>query len=163
MLTRRCSEVRISGMRRELAAAQLMSEYSSPSVEIDLGPSGSVQPVAVVATTQRLGGVRWWFNCPRCERRCAVLYRPRESEHYTCRICTGAGYESPRVSRRRRAEMRAMKIRARLEVDPTDGTVAKPAGMHQSTYERLVAQLRRFEWTAATLAPIPKSRGRRSS
>lgn len=163
MLTKRCSEVRIGAMRRQLEEAQLTSEDSSPSVVIDLGASGAVQHVAVVATTQRLGGVRWWFNCPTCARRCAVLYRPRGSERYTCRVCTGAGYESPKVSRRRRAEMRADKIRARLEVDPADGTVAKPVGMHQAKYERLVAQLRRFEWTAATLAPIPKSRARRSS
>lgn len=163
MLTKRCSEVRIGAMRRQLPKVQLPSEDPSPCVDINLGAPGAVQRIAVVATIQRLGGVRWWFSCPGCDRRCAVVYRHRESVRYTCRVCTGACYESPTVSRRRRAEMRAMKIRARLEVDPADGTVAKPAGMHQATYERLVAQLRRFEWTAATLAPIPKSRGRPSS
>jgi hypothetical protein len=163
MLTKWCSELRIGAMRRQLEKPQLTSEDPSPCVEIKLGAPGAAQRVAVVATTQRLGGVRWWFSCPGCERRCAVLYRPRESERYTCRICTGAGYDSPKVSRRRRAEMQAMKIRARLEVDPADGTVVKPAGMHQSTYERLVAELRRFEWAAATLAPIPKSRAHRRS
>ena len=163
MLTKRFSEVRIGGMRHQLETAQLMSEDPSLSVEIDVGPSGAVQHVAVVATRQRLGGVRWWFSCPRCERRCAVLYRPRESEHYACRVCTGADYESPKVSRRRRAERRAMKIRAKLEVDPADGTVAKPVGMHRATYERLLAELRRFEWAALITAPIPKYRSRRTS
>ena len=163
MLTKRCSEVRIGVLRRQLAKPQQTREDPSTPVDIDLGPHGAVQRVAVVATTQRLGGVRWWFSCPDCERRCAVLYRPPQSERYTCRICTRADYETPKVSRRRRAEMRALKIRAKLTVDPNDGTVAKPPGMHQATYERLVAQLRKFEWAAMTSPLSPKHRGRRTS
>ena len=163
MLPKRYSEVRIGAMRRQLPRGQQASDDPSPQVEVDLEPRGAVQHVALVATTQRLGGVRWWFSCPGCARRCAVLYRPPRRERYACRVCTGVDYETQKVSGRRRAEIRALKIRAKLEVDPNDGTVAKPAGMHQATYERLVAELRRFEWAAATLSPSPKYRGRRTS
>ena len=163
MLTTRCSEVRIGAMRRHLATALQKREDLSPCVEIDLGAPGAVQRVAIVATTQRLGGVRWWFSCPGCERRRAVLYRPSQSERYACRICAGADYETRKVSRHRRAELRALKIRTRLEIDPNDGTVAKPAGMHQATFKRLVAQLRRFEWAAMIAPPILNDRGRRTS
>src|SRR5688572_847932 len=99
MLPKRYSEVRIGAMRWQLPRGQQTSDDPSPQVEVDLEPRGAVQRVALVATTQRLGGVRWWFSCPGCERRCAVLYRPPRRQRYACRICTGVDYDTQKASR----------------------------------------------------------------
>ena len=37
------------------------------------------------------GGVRHWFSCPSCGRRCRILYG---GARFRCRLCRGARYES---------------------------------------------------------------------
>ena len=52
--------------------------------------------VSLVATGQRLGGVRWWFVCPSCEGRCGILFSPREIPvpDFACRRCWDLAYPS---------------------------------------------------------------------
>ena len=38
-------------------------------------------------TPCHLGGVRWWFICRECGRRCYKLYQPRHRRYFACRIC----------------------------------------------------------------------------
>src|SRR5215472_6808490 len=48
-------------------------------------------------TTQSAHGQQrrhWWFNCPRCNRRCRILYLPHGSPDFACRICLGLRYPS---------------------------------------------------------------------
>jgi len=52
------------------------------------------QVVFLVATEMRFGGVRWWFKCPRCFRRCANLHFEHVSEKFFCRVCLDLTYRS---------------------------------------------------------------------
>lgn len=47
--------------------------------------------VPIVKTATRFGGVRHWFACPSCGRRCRIMYG---GLHFRCRLCRRALYES---------------------------------------------------------------------
>lgn len=61
--------------------------------EIRLELVNTSQDVYLHSTPLNFGGVRWWFSCPRCGRRCAKLYLPRASA-FLCRMCHDLTYES---------------------------------------------------------------------
>ena len=50
--------------------------------------------VPVLTSQQAVGGVRYWFGCPRCDRRVGCLYSPAPSEPFWCRWCRGLRYMS---------------------------------------------------------------------
>ncbi|MDP2784897.1 MAG: hypothetical protein Q8O38_09955 [Sulfurimicrobium sp.] len=50
----------------------------------------------LTTTRHRNGGPRRWFACPRCDRRCAVLYL--RGGALACRQCHGLVYASQRES-----------------------------------------------------------------
>ena len=50
------------------------------------------QLVYLRPTQLRFGGRRWWFLCPKCDRRCAKLYLKPLHSVFFCRICQGVGY-----------------------------------------------------------------------
>lgn len=55
--------------------------------------------VGVDSTSANLGGSRWWWLCPKCERRCGKLYLPPRSDVLACRLCHSLSYESAQSSR----------------------------------------------------------------
>jgi hypothetical protein len=110
-----------------------------------------LEPVPLLRTAQPLGGERLWFACPRCCRRCAVLYGGRR---FLCRHCVGAPYGSQNEGAHDRLLRRAQAIRLRL--DGSASTIEpfppKPKNMHQKTYDRLARKceaLERAMWQAA--------------
>ena len=46
--------------------------------------------VPIITTPVHLGGVRQWFACPSCRRRCRILYG---GARFRCRLCRGARFE----------------------------------------------------------------------
>jgi YD repeat-containing protein len=60
--------------------------------------------LAVTATAQHLGGVRYWWRCPACGRRCRVLLAVALDAPIGCRRCQRARYSGdyPARDRRRR-------------------------------------------------------------
>ena len=48
--------------------------------------------VRLSTTRPHLGGLRWWFHCPRCQRRIGKLYKPPESAEFRCRQCHNLTY-----------------------------------------------------------------------
>ena len=68
-------------------------------------------------------GERMWFLCPRCRRRCCLLY---QCGGYACRLCLHLAYPIEREGCHDRAERRARKILNRVRFDPhrPDGKVA---------------------------------------
>lgn len=46
------------------------------------------------STPMNFGGVRWWFECPACERRCTKLHSPFISSQFKCRKCLDLTYHS---------------------------------------------------------------------
>jgi hypothetical protein len=58
----------------------------------------------VTTTRQPLGGVRRWWRCPVCGRRCRILVATDHRGLIGCRLCLGARYAAdyPARDRRRR-------------------------------------------------------------
>jgi hypothetical protein len=48
----------------------------------------------VTATELPSGGRRWWWVCPGCGRRRAMLYLRDEPPRLSCRVCQGLKYRS---------------------------------------------------------------------
>ena len=40
------------------------------------------------------GGVRYWFRCLYCDRRCRILYMPYNREIFKCRLCYNLTYRT---------------------------------------------------------------------
>jgi hypothetical protein len=95
---------------------------------------------ALLTTCPGYGGVRYWFECPRCGRRRRVLYAyPSLSrKRFACRRCHGLRYYSHRESREDRCLRRARKSWRRAR--STNGTEPweKPRWMRWTTFSRLV-------------------------
>ncbi len=66
------------------------------------------QRVHLVETPVHFGGMRRWFLCPRCSRRCGVLYCVKE---FACRKCHDLRYLSQHESPRERMFRQLRKIR----------------------------------------------------
>ena len=68
-------------------------ERISPSeMRLDLRSTG--QSVNLHSTGLQFGGVRWWFNCPGCFRRCACLHLEASAMKFYCRLCLSLTYKS---------------------------------------------------------------------
>lgn len=96
------------------------------------------------------GGSRPWFRCPRCSRRCAVLYPGWIGIDWACRTCLDLAYRSQRLDDEERLRWKAMRLRMRLGELPLlpilDAPMPeKPPRMHRRTYERLVAECEEAE------------------
>ena len=95
------------------------------------------QQIQTQTSPCHLGGQRYWFTCPRCSKRVAVLYAP--GRYFACRQCGGLGYASQKESVGDRAIRQADRIRKRLGwvAGIAHGDGSKPKGMHWTTYQRL--------------------------
>jgi hypothetical protein len=62
------------------------------------------QQIPLRHTTPNYPGIRWWFLCPRCNRRASLLYKPSNSRCFFCRCCHDLTYESAQTSRSRVAK-----------------------------------------------------------
>lgn len=95
------------------------------------------QRVQTQTSSCHVGGQRYWFTCPRCSKRVAILYAP--GRYFACRQCGGLGYATQKEDVGDRASTRADKLRKRLgwEAGILNGGGGKPKGMHWKTYQRL--------------------------
>lgn len=82
------------------------------------------------STPCNYGGARWWFRCPCCHRRAAVLYIMGGA--LRCIKCGRVSYASQRGDEIDRTWIKQRKIEAKL----VDGW-HKPKRMRWKTYERL--------------------------
>jgi hypothetical protein len=55
----------------------------------------------VISTVQPFGGVRRWWRCPKCARRCRVLLVTSDASPVACRRCLGAVYSADYPGRHR--------------------------------------------------------------
>lgn len=134
--------------------AQMQITSSLRKVEFLYSSNGKRQggTVDVDTTPCELGGERVWFCCPVCARRCAILY-PRPA--IACRQCHKLTYASRNETDCDQASRQADRIRKRLgwELGIVNGEGWKPSGMHQRTYERLLARHRHYEFQFMRNAP----------
>ncbi len=98
------------------------------------------QRVQTQTSPCHLGGQRYWFTCPKCSKRVAVLYA--RGRYFACRQCGGLGYATQKEGAGDRASTKADKLRKRMGwragILNDDG--GKPKGMHWKTYQRLKSQ-----------------------
>ena len=94
------------------------------------------QTIRFDRTHLHFGGQRHWFLCPKCQRRCRILFG---GTRFYCRKCCGLKFQSQAENAAQRAITRAHAIRRRLgDYDSLDDPFpAKPKGMHWKTYNRL--------------------------
>ncbi|AUM12474.1 hypothetical protein Kalk_08595 [Ketobacter alkanivorans] len=93
------------------------------------------QHIQFVDSLCNYGGSRKWLECPKCERRCGVLYAggPR----FLCRTC----YQIPYTSQTKGPIDRMIHRMHNLEARIFDETgYRKRKGMHWRTFERLLQQ-----------------------
>lgn len=116
-------------------------------------PDGTLKRnlIRLESTTPELGGVRRWFLCPLCRRRCRILYLPRPTEALGCRRCHDLRYESQRLNRYWRLNRRLDRLWERL--GGTEETLGgrywppRPKGRRRATQRRL-----REAWSAVNSA-----------
>lgn len=104
------------------------------------------ETIRIDQTKAGFGGKRRWFICPRCERRCRVLYGDRR---FYCRICRCAVYQSQYDPLFHACHARVRRIRNRLldhSSKTWDPTPVRPKGMHVKTYESLVEGICYQQW-----------------
>lgn len=92
-------------------------------------------------TYPHYGGRRPWLRCPACARRVAKLYA---GAWIACRRCADLAYPSQNEDLCFRRLRRVKAIRRRLggNLGLFEPLPDKPNGMHWSTYERLLQELR---------------------
>jgi hypothetical protein len=89
------------------------------------------QHVPVLTTACTYGGRRYWFGCPGCGKRLAVLFL-RETG-FGCRTCASVAYSCQSETELDRARRQLQRIEQQL------GPVfSRPKGMHQATQARLL-------------------------
>jgi hypothetical protein len=92
--------------------------------------------IQTATTPCHLGGHRFWFLCPSCGVRCAILYPNR------CRKCVNGRYATELMTPLDRKITKAIKLRRRLG-QLSGGTIAafpsKPKRMRWHIYLRLRA------------------------
>ena len=99
--------------------------------------SGTHQTVSLDKTRCNYGDYRYWFKCPRCNKRSGVLYN--QHGEFLCRQCHKLPYSSQRESDVYRLVRKIRKIRRRLNVsyNLSEPILTKPKGMHWKTFEYL--------------------------
>jgi hypothetical protein len=97
--------------------------------------------VNLKTTPCHYGKVRYWFECPYCCGRAAVLYLGCSG--LACQKCYALAYPIENKSKAHRAVESGFKVRKRLKwKDGCIGDIGtgKPKGMHWSTYQKLMVR-----------------------
>jgi hypothetical protein len=82
------------------------------------------------------GGSRYWFGCPWCGRRCAIVYGVSGDGYFGCRRCLRLGYSGESEGSMDRLWRKQRKLEARLGEN-----YRKLKWMRMRTYERIWAQI----------------------
>jgi hypothetical protein len=89
-------------------------------------------------TVPPFGGSRWWFVCPRADKRVSKLYLPPGARVFASREGHQLGYMSQRETSQDRAFRRARRLRQKIGGDDSlnEPLPCKPKGMRWRTYWR---------------------------
>ena len=72
---------------------------------------GTFEGLPVTATQCNYGGLRYWWQCPKCRRRVGVLYSlPWQFKTWACRHCHEAVHASSRAGRYKREYNKATNL-----------------------------------------------------
>src|SRR5262245_7105102 len=105
----------------------IYDDWAGEEVEIN-------DTIYLATKRQHFGGLRWWWTCPRSNRRVRKLYLPIGAKHFWSRHAYRLGYASQREDAHDRALRRLRKLHLRLGVDQADGEYPnKPRRMRWTT------------------------------
>ena len=141
---------------------QLRRSGKASSIEVNYSYRGQSYryPIQLTKTSCNYGGHRYWWLCPSCSKRVAVLYC---AGTYVCRHCIGANYHSQLQQPIDRLFSRADAIRQRLgwQSGIAHGNQGRPKYMHFTTYYRLVTEHDKLvqKICGASMAMIDKIKG----
>jgi len=131
-------------LNRNESDGELRLEYRSTRYDGHVQEMG--YEIRLQTTTQRLGGVRWWFTCPKTLRRCAKLYLPSGAYSFASRQAYRLAYPSQRETEYDRLLRQAFKVQSSLGYHGGIGDyVPRPKGMHKITYQRKTDRLETLE------------------
>lgn len=86
------------------------ARQSAGSAELELdyqrGEQRNRTAISLETTTPHFGGVRFWFRCPRCNRRARTLFATKRELEPACRSCHGLQYRSAQTRDARVDELR---------------------------------------------------------
>ncbi|MCH4248628.1 MAG: hypothetical protein LKF82_12510 [Acinetobacter populi] len=108
-------------------------------------------PVQIVTTPCNYGGVRYWFECPNCHKRVGKLYIA-ENLMFECRKCQNLNYATQQNDKLGSVTTVLCRLRNRLNWEYENALPLpiykqiKPKGMHETTFQRLVARHEYIEW-----------------
>lgn len=105
-------------------------------VTLHTGQGTARQTIFLTETPVHFGGTRPWFLCPRCGRRCGVLYCQME---FACRSCLNLRYTSQYESPRERMLRQLLKIRKVIgaDMDVYGPLAPPPKGMSERKWQKL--------------------------
>lgn len=112
---------------------------------VDLNYSEHHQFVRVEETSMHFGGVRYWWQCPKCKDRAACLYL--YGGDFACRKCHDLRYTAQSENPEDRAFRAVAKLRRRLGWKPgvANGRGERPRLMRRKTFVKLVEKNRVIE------------------
>ena len=123
------------GLRVDLDAHAIHFDYRQT---VD-GKARDIKFTVWLETTAcNFGGVRWWWRCPNCSRRCARLFLVTGG--MGCQPCLKMSFASQREDAVGRSWRRTQKVEAALGFDGSPGR-----RMHRKTRERMYCALEREE------------------
>jgi hypothetical protein len=82
----------------------VMPEGAQPTLRVTLSAVGSgmadgqSHTITFAGMRPHLGGTRWLYYCPLCNRRTAFLYLVPRASRFACRLCYGLSYRSSQQS-----------------------------------------------------------------
>jgi hypothetical protein len=137
-----------ASITRELGARTTTDDLrgiGAPSRQLDYWTGEPLEiddKISLASSRPPFGGLRWWFVCPRLNRRVRKLYLPLGGRHFLSRRAYRLAYASQRETVYDRAMRRARKLCLRLGGDPADDEYPdKPPRMRWTTYKRLMDKL----------------------
>lgn len=115
--------------------AEVMMSADQDRIVIHTNPE---QHIPLTSTTCHYGGSRYWFQCPRCKKRVAILYS--FNGPFSCRTCLRVAYYSQSETGLDRLIRKKNKLRRQLACNGLEdfGIYQKPKGMHHRTFNQLI-------------------------
>ena len=84
-----CPRVKIDNLlkqcRQSFKESMLTSQLKVMGIDVEL-----------ITTETKFNGVRFWFQCPQCERRVGVMFKHPITEVIGCRLCLNLRYRKQR-------------------------------------------------------------------
>jgi hypothetical protein len=94
------------------------------------GTGGShLEVLDITWTRPNFGGERPWWKCPKCCRRCAIVYTLGMNP-FVCRLCASLTYVTAQTDGFTRATRKSLELQKRLGWELGAPFPSKPKGMH---------------------------------